>query len=183
MMTTPAEFVGIERKHLKAVREKLTAAVTQTSKGDASFVPFYIAIADYMEASMGRLHDQDVKLGETIRAKAEDAVEAENRLQDLKHRLAGSQDCLRVLLEARDVLEQEGAAALGQFETAGEAYSNYIQTKMGHQGPISELAASLLTPEDWEYIAGVTDDAVEREEELYDHVSETIPDSLELLGT
>lgn len=178
-MTTPAEFVGVERRHLKAVREKLTAAVTQTSGGDASYVPFYIAIADYMEASMGRLHEQDTKLGETIRAKSEDAAEAEAKLQDLKQRLDGSRICLNNLLEARDVLQHEGASALGQFETAGEAYSNYITSQMGHQGPVSDLAASLLTPEDWEHIANVTEDAIQREEELFDRVSEAIPDSLQ----
>lgn len=181
-MTNPSDFVRIERTHLKSVREKLTAAVVQTSRGDPSYVPFYIAIADYMEASMGRLHDQDAKLGETIRNKAEDIVEAENRLQNLKHRLAGSQACLRELLEARDVLQHEGVAALGKFETAGEAYCNYITTKMGHQGPISDLAASLLTPEDWEHMANVTDAAIQREAELYERVSETIPEGLDLPG-
>ena len=179
-MTDSSEFVGVERRHLKAVREHLTAAVTKTSRGDASFVPFYIAIANYMEASMGRLHDQDTKLGQMIRDRADDPEEAELRLRDLKKRLDGSQECLRELLEARDVLEQQGAEALGKFETAGEAYSNYITTKMGHQGPISDLAASLLTPEDWEYMAGVTDEAIEREAELFDRVFATIPDSLEL---
>jgi len=182
-MIDPSEFVGVERRHLKAVREKLTAAVTQTSGGDTSYVPFYIAIADYMEASMGRLHEQDTKLGETIRAKAEDAVEAENKLQDLKQRLAGSQICLNSLLEARDILQHEGAAALGQFETAGEEYSNYITSQMGHQGPVSDLAASLLTPEDWEYIANVTDSAIEVEEDLYERVSATIPVGLQFPDT
>lgn len=181
-MATPSEFVGVERRHLKAVREKLTAAVSRKSWGDESYVPFYIAIADYMEAAFGRLHAQDLKLGELIRAKAEDAVAAENQLQDLKHRLAGSQACLRDLLEAREALQRESSGALRKFETAGQAYSAYITTKMGHKGPISDLAASLLTPDDWEYMAGVTDAAIQREKELFERVSVTAPEELELPG-
>ena len=181
-MTTPSDFVSVERKHLKAVREKLTAAVSRKSGGDESYVPFYIAIADYMEAAFGRLHAQDTKLGELIREKAEDAIAAENQLQDLKHRLAGSQACLRNLLEAREALQRKGAAALRQFETAGAAYSEYITTKMGHKGPISDLAASLLTPEDWEYMAGVTDAVIQREKDLFEGVSKTVPENLELFA-
>lgn len=182
-MTDPSEFVGVERRNLKSVREKLTAAVTQTSGGDADYVPFYIAIADYMEASMGRLHAQDTKLGQIILDKSEDKVDAENKLQDLKQRLAGSHTCLKALLEAREVLQLEGTAALGQFETAGEAYSNYITSQMGHQGPVSDLAASLLSPEDWQYVADANDAAILLEEELYERVSATIPVGLQFPDT
>jgi hypothetical protein len=58
---TLRERVAGERRRLKSVRETLTAAVARKSGGDSAFAPFYVAVADYIETSMGRLHAQDVK--------------------------------------------------------------------------------------------------------------------------
>ena len=68
-MTTLQERIGGERRRLKSVRMKLSAAVAQGASGETDWIPFYIAVGDYMEASIGRLLAQDIKMGDMIRAK------------------------------------------------------------------------------------------------------------------
>ncbi len=55
-MTTLSEQIAGERRRLKSVRQLFTTAVARKAGGNQSFLPFYIALGDYMEASMDRLH-------------------------------------------------------------------------------------------------------------------------------
>ena len=71
MSTDLNERIAAERKRLKEVRQTLTAAVNKQANGDASYVPFYIAIGDYFEATMERLHRQDIRMGDMLRDKAD----------------------------------------------------------------------------------------------------------------
>lgn len=179
-MTTLRERVAGERRRLKAVREALTAAVARKAGGDASFVPFYIAIADYIDTSMGRLHAQDVKMGNMIREKLGTLDEkARHALGELDERLAGNQQHLKQLMAAREALAREGAAALERFEQVGAAYTHYIVTNMGHHGGTTDLAARLFTPEDWEFMAGVTEEETRTERRLYDRVFAALPGAME----
>lgn len=175
-MTTLRERVAGERKRLKSVREALSAAVARTAQGDAAFVPFYVAVSDYMEASMGRLHAQDVKMGDMIREKV-GKIDASvtQALGELDERLAGNQRHLADMLAARTALTQSGTAALPRFEKAAAAYTNYIVTNMGHHGATTDLAAKLFSQADWEYMAGVSDADMQREQQLYARVRATVP--------
>ncbi len=180
-MTTLRERVAAERRRLRSVRQKLSAAVAQTSGGEESYVPFYIAIADYIEAAMERLHAQDIKMGDMIREKVETVDEnVKQALAELDERLAGNQEHLQRFLEASEALKREGAAAIERFEAVSKAYTDYITANMGHHGGTTDLAAKLFSTDDWEYMAGVTDEDMQREKELYAHVEETTPDDLEV---
>lgn len=179
-MTTLRERVGGERRRLKSVRETLTAAVARKSAGDSSFVPFYIAVSDYIETSMGRLHAQDVKMGNMIREKLGKLdAQAEHALRELDERLAGNQLHLRAMVEAKKRLAADkDAAALERFEVAGAAYTNYIVTNMGHHGGTTDLAGRLFTQEDWEFMAGVTDEETRAEQLQYAQVFSLLPSTL-----
>ena len=180
-MTTLRERVADERRRLRSVRQKLSAAVAQTAAGDEAYVPFYIAVADYMDASMGRLHAQDVKMGDMIRTKVK-TVDAgvKQALAELDERLSGNQQHLQQLLEAREALKREGSAALERFEAVAKAYTDYIVANMGHHGATTELAGKLFTTDDWEFMAGITDEDMQREQALFATVTETTPDNLEI---
>jgi hypothetical protein len=178
-MTTLRERVAGERRRLKSVRQALTAAVARQARGDATFVPFYIAVGDYIEASMGRLHAQDVKMGNMIREKLGTLDDSARRaLGELDERLAGNQEHLRVFSSAKAALQQEGAAAIGRFEAASAAYTGYIVANMGHHDGTTDLAARLFSPADWEYMAGITDAETHTEARLYDRVFAALPASL-----
>jgi len=178
-MSTLREKVANERRRLKSVREALSAGVSARADGDPEFVPFYIAIGHYMEASMHRLHVQDVKMGEMIRDKS-DKVDGtvEQALAELDERLEGNQQHLSEFSAARAALETEGASALERFEQAGGAYSNYITTSMGHHGATTGLAQKLFSPADWEYMADINDADMKREQELYQKVFAAVPKRL-----
>ena len=178
-MTTLQERIGNERRRLRAIRQKMMAAVEQKSGGDEAYVPFYVASADYIDATMARLHVQDVKMGEMIREKA-NAVEddIETAMGQLEARLQGAKDHLKPFLAARDELREKGAEALENFEKIAKEYSDFIVANMGHHDASSDLSAKLFTTADWEYMAGITDEEVAKEENLFERAAASTPDSL-----
>ena len=178
-MTTLQERVANERRRLRTIRQKMMAAVERKSAGDESYVPFYVASADYIDATMQRLHEQDVKMGEKIREKADEVEDdIETALGHLEGRLRGAKEHLKPFLAARDELKEKGAAALEQFEKKAKEYSDFIVANMGHHGASSDLSAKLFTLADWEYMAGVTDEEVEKEENLFERAAACTPDSV-----
>ena len=178
-MASLQERISSERKRLRNVRENMLAAIEQQADGDESFVPFYIAAADYIDATMQRVHEQDVKMDTMIREKAEviDA-EVEQALAELNARLEGAKEHLQPFLEARDLLKREGIAALPNFEKQGKIYSDFIVANMGHHPPTANLGAKLFSPEDWEYMAGATEEEIAREQQLFATFSDKVPASL-----
>lgn len=175
------ERVANERRRLKSVREALSAALAQGARGDASFVPFYAAIADYIEVAMHRLHIQDVRMGAMIRQKlgTPDAAAAKG-LGELDERLAGNQRHLGALKEAHGALLSEGASALARFEQVSRDYTSYITSSMGHHGATTDLARNLFSLDDWAYMAGISEDETRREKTLYESVFAAVPSGLQL---
>jgi hypothetical protein len=96
-------------------------------------------------------------------------------------RLDGSRKHLKALGDARQLLESKGVAAVKNFETVSRAYTDYIKTRMGHQKRPSDLAASLFTEADWNYMAGATAQDIAREEKLFSEVRSALPPSLKQL--
>ncbi len=179
-MTTLREKVAGERRRLKSVRETLTTAVARKSGGDPAFVPFYEAVGDYIETSMGRLHAQDVKMGDMIRQKLGTLdAGAEKALAELDERLAGNQEHLRAFVAARKALRDGGAAALARFEDVSAAYTRYIVANMGHHGATTDLAGRLFTTADWDFMAGVTDEETRLEQQQYARVFAALPAALD----
>lgn len=178
-MTTLSEQIAGERRRLKSVRQLLTAAVARKSDGNPSFVPFYVALGDYMEAAMERLHAQDIKMGDMIRRKLvtldDKAVQA---LDELHERLTGNHAHLAVFSAAKSALQSEGVDALERFEQASAAYTAYIMANMGHHGGTTELAAKLFSEADWAYMAGITEAETRLEQQLYDRAFALLPAAL-----
>lgn len=180
-MTTLQERIAGERRRLRNVRQKLSAAVAQTSRGNAEWTPFYTAVGDYMEAAMERLHAQDVKMGNMIRDKVERVdAKVQQALDELDERLAGNQQRLDELLSARDALKEQGAAAVERFEAAAREFTDFIVRNMGHHGGTTDLAGKLFKPADWEFMAGITDEDMAREVALFDKVESATPADLNL---
>lgn len=175
------ERVAGERRRLRQVRQALTAATAQGAQGNVAYVPFYIAIADYFEAAMHRLHTQDVRMGELLRAKADlEIPENKQAMAELDERLAGNQAHLANMLTARAALKKSGRDALPQFEAAGGAYARYIVENMGHHPGSTNMAQALFTADDWAYMADVSVSDQQRERQLYDAVFAALPAGLEL---
>ena len=171
------EKIANERRRLRGVRQALTEAVEDPSDKSDEYRAFYVAIGNYMEAAMERLHVQDVKMGDMIRDKSGDLdpKRVEQALSELDERLTGNQAYLNRFLAARDDLSQQGAPALKPFEEAARDYTRYIVANMGHHGATTELAQELFSPDDWIFMAGVTEEDTQREEQLHRAVRESAP--------
>ncbi len=178
-MTTLQERIASERRRLRLVRMKMLAAIEKQAQGDADYVPFYVAAADYIDATMQRLHDQDVKMREMILEKVEKVDDyVETAIGELDARLEGAEAHLKPFLEARDKLREQGIEALEAFEKIGKEYSDFIVANMGHHGSTSDLAAKLFSTADWEFMAGVSEEQQKKDEELFERVEETSPESV-----
>ena len=178
-MTTLQEKIAGERRRLKQVRQKLTAAVAQSADGNPDWIPFYLAVTDYMQAAMHRLHVQDEKMGTMIRERAE-RDKAAQALAELDERLQGNQQRLDRLLAERERLATDGAERLADYESAARDFTDFIVRNMGHHGATTELAGKLFSPQDWEYMAGITDEDLAREVALAEKVAATTPADLRL---
>lgn len=173
------EHIQSERRRLKEVRQALTSAVSQSSAKDDSYVPFYVAIGDYLEAAMDRLDTQDVRMGDMLRSRVSKAdQEAQTALTELDERLAGNQAHLKRFLEARDCLKTKGSEAIKKFEAASRAYTDYITSNMGHHGGSTSLARQHFSEDDWVYMANISDEDIVRERDLFNVVFANVPDGL-----
>ncbi|MDP6449681.1 MAG: hypothetical protein QGH93_05980 [Gammaproteobacteria bacterium] len=178
-MTTLRERIANERRRLREVRLKMVAAIEAQADGDEAYVPFYVAAADYIDATMQRLHDQDIKMRDMIVEKVEKVDESvEKALGELDERLEGAKAHLKPFLEARDALKEKGVEALQAFEKIGKEYSDFIVANMGHHGATTDLAVKLFSSTDWEHMAGVSDEQQRQDEDLFKRVVEAAPDSV-----
>lgn len=177
-MTELRDRIANERRRLREVRLKMVAAV-EAKAGDDAYVPFYVATADYIDATMQRLHDQDIKMREMIVEKVDKMDEGiEKALSELDERLEGAKAHLKPFLEARDELRDKGAEALEKFEAIAREYSDFVVANMGHHGATTDLAAKLFSPQDWEYMAGISDEQRRQDEDLFKRVVESAPDAV-----
>ena len=175
------ERVANERRRLREVRQSLSAAVAQSSGGDAGWIPYYIAVGDYFETAMARLHRQDIRMGDMLRAKADmQDPEMQRAMQELDERLSGNQIHLQQMLAARDALRANGADALDEFEQAAGAYAEFIVNNMGHHAGTANPARELFSAEDWAYMAEVSEADQQREEQLHEQVFAALPSGVEL---
>jgi hypothetical protein len=178
-MTTLMERIGNERRRLRSVRQRMAAAIEMKANGAEPFVPFYIAAADYIDATMQRLHGQDVRMGEMITEKLgelDDQVKA--ALKELDDRLVGAKAHLTPFLAARDALRERGVDALENFEAEAKVYSDFVTSTMGHHSATNDLCVKIFTPADWEYMAAISDEQLAQDEQLFQSVIDTMPEGV-----
>jgi hypothetical protein len=174
------ESIRQERGRLRTVHEMLKEALA-VSPRDETFIPFYIAIGDYMEASMGRLHIQDINMLERLASKIDmNDPENEEIIAEVYRRLDGNQEHLKRYSACKQALESEGAAAVTDYEDASLAYVDYIHNRMGHHAPSTDLARKAFTEEDWVAFANIDEAYFAKERGLYESVLQTRPEGVPL---
>ncbi len=173
------ERVGNERRRLKKVREALSASLVKTAEGDASYVPFYVAIGNYFEIAMDRLDVQDVRMEEMLKEMIPDPDETVKKaFREVEERLRINREHLKKFMAARDALKEKGAAALSDFEAAAKAYTDFILAQMGHHGASTSLAGERFSQKEWEFMAHIEQGDMEREQKLFDEVFAAQPAAL-----
>ena len=179
-MKTAIESLMNERGRLRTTHEMLNAALAEEVR-DEAFVPFYIAVADYMEASMGRLHEQDIKMLRRLAAAVDPTdSEAEEIIAEVHRRLDGNQVHLKDFLACRADLQSDGHSAVDKFEIVSRDYIDFIHNRMGHHAPSTDLARQIFAEDDWVEIADIDQRYFRKEEALYESVLQTRPGSVPL---
>jgi len=173
--------IAEERSRLKAVRQLLSAALELGGERNAAWVAFYIAVGEYMQAAMHRLHLQDLRMTALLEAKADlSTPDAQQAMTELAERLEGNQQHLQRYLAAKQGLIDEGVSGLDEYESAALAYTQYIVTNMGHHPGTVNLAQAAFLPEDWENMAFVSNADAQREQKLYKEVRSRLPGGLQI---
>ncbi|HJP05568.1 MAG: hypothetical protein QGG65_06230 [Gammaproteobacteria bacterium] len=171
-----------ERGRLRTAHEMLKAAL-DTDTRDYSFVPFYVAVANYMEASMGRLNEQDIKMLGRLREKLGNATpEEEEIIAEVHRRLDGNREHLKKFLACRTALasNQNDDETIADYEETSHAYVDYIHNRMGHHAPSTDIARRLFDESDWIDIADIDEEYFVKEKELYKELLKTRPESVPL---
>ncbi len=174
------ESIMNERGRLRTVHEMLKAAL-EVSPRDETFIPFYIAIGDYMEASMGRLHTQDISMLEKLASKVDmNDPENEENITEVYRRLDGNQEHLKRYTACKRSLVSDGAEAVKDYEDTSLGYIDYIHNRMGHHAPSTDMARKVFTEEDWAAFADIDESYFSKERALYESVLKTRPESVPL---
>ena len=176
------ESVMNERGRLRSSHEMLHAALENEGR-DATYVPFYIAVANFMEASMGRLDSQDVEMLTRLSNALDGGTEEEQAvIKEVHRRLNGNREHLARFLACRTELVErpDDPDTIKEFETVSEAYIDYIHNDMGHHAPSTDIARRVFQEEDWINIADLDDDYFARERKLYSKLLDSRPDSVPL---
>lgn len=178
-MSTLMEEIAQERMRLRTVRQTMAAAIQAGGQSDNTFAEFYVTAANYIEAAMQRVHDQDIKMKSMILDKVENVDDAvKQAIRELDDRLEGAARELQPFLTARDALIEKGAVCIADFEGAAKTYSDFIVSNMGHHAATADLAAKLFTVADWEYMAGREAEQIEAETRLFEQVMDKKPADL-----
>ncbi|MEC9375979.1 MAG: hypothetical protein VYA80_06365 [Pseudomonadota bacterium] len=175
------ESVMGERGRLRTAHEMLKAAIELDNRDN--FSDFYVAVGNYMEAGMGRLDEQDIKmlarLAERIGSpnKDEQAI-----IDEVYRRLDGNRVHLIKYLACRDALitDSGNSAHLNEYESVSHAYIDYIHNDMGHHAPSTDMARKLFLDEDWIDIADIDEDYFVIEKELYFKLLDARPEAVPL---
>jgi hypothetical protein len=176
------ESVMGERGRLRSSHEMLKAALDNEQRGP-DYVPFYIAVANFMEASMGRLDSQDIKMLTRLRDRlGHPSDEEEAIIAEVHRRLDGNREHLQKFLACRDALIDDGPepTAIKHFEEVSDAYIDYIHNEMGHHAPSTDIARRIFETEDWLDIADLDSEYFAREQKLYTELMEKRPDCVPL---
>ena len=171
-----------ERGRLRTSHEMLKAALELEDRGP-EFIPFYIAAANYMEAGMGRLDAQDVKMLARLAEKLGDATPEEAEVvAEVHRRLDGNREHLQKFLACRDALvaDPSDAVSIADFESISTAYIDYIHNRMGHHAPSTDMARQLFDESDWVEIADIDPAYFAGEEKIYVSMLAVRPDSVPL---
>jgi hypothetical protein len=178
---TALESIMGERGRLRTSHEMLKASLEVNNRQD--FVNFYIAVANYMEAGMGRLDDQDVRMLSRLVERLGSPTEDEQTVIDeVYRRLDGNREHLQKYLACRDALvaDSNDAVSIDDYESVSDAYINYIHNDMGHHAPSTDLARKMFIDSDWVEIADIDADYFAGEKELYALLLDARPDAVPL---
>lgn len=182
MNTDSHQRVREERMRMSKVRRVLGLALEGKAPVEDP-VPLYLACSDYLQHSLDRLHAQDHRLWERLDPHAgPDDPEFREKLDQLKARLAASEQSLAGLVEAREALRAAGAPQRAAFEDEARAFLDVFLNILGasRHSTLAEEEEK-FAGDDWDYVADNTAEAAARELHLFQQVEHAAPGMIDAL--
>ena len=118
---------------------------------------------------MDRLHYQDQVIHDLLAERIpQDDSDAHERLATLNERQGQSRAMVETFRQAVDALSGSGEDGRGAFETAAHEFTAAFTSLMApRKNPFHAYTDELFSQEDWALVAGVTDESIEMEKNLY----------------
>jgi hypothetical protein len=180
-MLQPRAEIARERRRQIQVRKAFDAGLALGDSTAPTLTPFYLSCADYIIASMDRLHAQDQLIHDLLAARIPaDEADAHERLATLNERQRQSRKLVASFQSAAEGLRRKGNAGTGAFLDAARQFSAEFKSLLApRRNPFFRHTDALFGDDDWARIAGVTDQSLETEERLFSAVQRTAPTGID----
>ena len=171
------KHVSNERTHLSQVRRAFADGI-KTENPDPRLVNFLIACCDYLSFSLRRLIEQDHVLHERlIPHVSEDNKEYKEKLNKLETGLVSMEQFIDNLENSKNHLITTGLYGLQDFKIDAEEFLNaFLNMLASNRHSTYELEKEVFSEDDWEAIACISEEAVQKENELYQSVLACSPE-------
>lgn len=173
----PRAEIGRERRRMIQVRKAFETCLAQRDDDAHDPTDFYLACGDYIVWTMARLHDQDQRIHDLLKERLDPGLtDVHEQLAGLNDRQAKSRAFTAEFQQAVTALRNVGPSGRSEFETAAQAFVDLFTTLMApRKNPFQEHTDVLFTDSDWIDIAGVSNESLAEEQELYELVEATAP--------
>jgi hypothetical protein len=176
-MSNPRAAIGYERRRQIQIRKAFEAGLELPDADRTDLTDFYLASGAYIVLSMDRLHYQDQVIHDLLAERiSKDDQDAHGRLAVLNERQDKSRAMVEAFRQAVDDLSEAGPDGRGAFEAEAHTFTAaFISLMAPRKNPFQAYTDELFADEDWELVAGVTDEATVMETNLYKAVQTSAP--------
>ncbi|TDI65583.1 MAG: hypothetical protein E2O89_02435 [Alphaproteobacteria bacterium] len=180
-MSDANSYISQERRRMVQVRRALARAVDGNRDQPQDLTSFYNACAEYIVYAQGRVHSQDQRIADRLKAGVPaDQVDGHGRIDELIKRLQISRDLSAQFASAAQELRDKGAAQQKDFQEATETFLTEVTKALGSErNPLSDLTDQVMSSDDWRQVADATDDIIAQEETLFAQVRASAPAGLD----
>tara|TARA_B100000029_G_scaffold32405_1_gene30962 strand:+ start:495 stop:1091 length:597 start_codon:yes stop_codon:yes gene_type:complete len=168
--------VSTERTHLSQVRRAFTKSLEAESAGPG-LVNFFVVCSNYLEFALNRLIAQDYILHDLLLPHVEESdTDYQEKLQNLHKGLNAMESSIKNLVDAKNDLIKSGLYGVDPFKKeALEFLDVFLNLLASNRHSTYDLEKEVFTPEDWEKIAGVTEESIKNEAILYQEIKLSAP--------
>jgi hypothetical protein len=173
-----------ERRRLGQVRKAFGTGIENMNAGTQVPMEFLLACVDYIKAAMDRLHAQDQRIHDLLRKEVPPSDrEADAVLRQLDERLAASRTALTSLVAAAGAYRKSAGKDAASFAAAVATFMDvYFNILLKGQHSTLPLQEELFGLPEWDFVAGVSNEALQIEGTLFGWIGRLGPPHLNPAG-
>ena len=169
--------VSRERTHLSQVRRAFTKSL-EFENTDPGLVNFFVVCSNYLEFALNRLIAQDYILHDLLLPHIKnDNTDYQDKLKSLHKGLKAMESSIQKLGEAKNELVKSGLYGIDPFKNeAHEFLDVFLNLLASNRHSTYDLEKKVFTSQDWEKIAGVSEESIKNEQLLYQDIKLSAPE-------